>query len=185
LRIRDREAVLTPEPHVERHAIRSQLARRGQRGGRIGRLAPCFTPIPTEETSCNLPPRIRRVIWLPASAAEARTTARPRSLSWLAFVVAAITNGAPVGQRTLDQQHNVGRAGRADQILKQAGSAQSRRLTQIVVVQSRTATVADPALRAVIDGVTRRLRHDATVPDIPPGGVFEAYVALVTVGMYA
>ena len=74
---------------------------------------------------------------------------------WLAFVVAAIALGTVVGQRTIDQQHNVGQAGRADQILKKAGFAQSARLTEIVVVQSSRATTADPTFRVVVNDVAR------------------------------
>src|SRR5262249_26411546 len=52
---------------------------------------------------------------------------------WLAFVIASIAIGTMVGQRTLDRQHNVGEAGRADRILQQAGFVQSGRLTEMVV----------------------------------------------------
>lgn len=66
---------------------------------------------------------------------------------WLAFVVAAIAIGTMVGQRTIDQQHDVGQASRAGQILKRAGFVQSGRLTEIVVIQSNPATIAEPAFR--------------------------------------
>jgi RND superfamily putative drug exporter len=86
---------------------------------------------------------------------------------WLAFVLAAIVVGTAVGQKTIDQQsENVGQAHRADQILKQAGFPESGRLTEIVVVQSHTATVADLAFRAVITDVTRAVAPFAAVHEL-------------------
>src|SRR3954451_5753859 len=73
---------------------------------------------------------------------------------WLAFVVAAIVIGSAVGQRSIDQQDtNVGQAHKGDEILKSAGFTQSGRLTEIVVVQGKTKTVADPAFRAAVESV--------------------------------
>jgi len=85
---------------------------------------------------------------------------------WLAFVLASIAIGTMVGQKTLDQQHNVGQAGRADQILKQAGFAQSGRLTEIVVIQSGHLTAGTPAFRAVINDVTRTVAPFAAVHNL-------------------
>src|SRR5947209_3974624 len=79
-------------------------------------------------------------------------------LGWLAFVIASIVIGSAVGQKSIDQQNqNVGQAHRADQILKQAGFSQSGPLTEIVLVQSRHATVDDPAFRATIGDVVKHL----------------------------
>src|SRR5215831_7145245 len=67
---------------------------------------------------------------------------------WLAFVISAVVIGASVGQKTIGQQNrNVGQAGRADQVLKKAGFAEAGALTEIVVVQDKNATVADPKFR--------------------------------------
>ena len=75
---------------------------------------------------------------------------------WLAFVFAAIVIGTGAGQKTIPQENNnVGQAHRADQILAHAGFTQSDPLTEIVVIQSRTLTVSDPAFRAVADDVVR------------------------------
>jgi RND superfamily putative drug exporter len=72
-------------------------------------------------------------------------------------VLAAIVIGTAVGARTIDQNNNntVGPSQRADQILKHGGFPQSGPLTEIVVVQSRSETVASPAFQAAIDDVVR------------------------------
>jgi uncharacterized membrane protein YdfJ with MMPL/SSD domain len=81
---------------------------------------------------------------------------RTAIFGWLAFVIAAIVIGTAVGQRTIDQHsYTAGEAHRGEQILKQAGFTQAGRLTEIVVIQSRSATVADPAFKAVVGDVTR------------------------------
>ena len=86
---------------------------------------------------------------------------------WLAFVVGAIAIGTAVGQRSIDQQDsNVGQAHRGDQILKGAGFTQSGRLTEIVVVQSRTKTVADPKFRAAVGAVVSAVAPFSQVHDL-------------------
>jgi RND superfamily putative drug exporter len=87
---------------------------------------------------------------------------------WLAFVIAAVAIGAQVGQRTIDQQDkNVGQAHRADQILKQAGFAESTPLTEIVVVQSTHATIANPGFRRAVNAVIRAVEpYAATFTDL-------------------
>jgi RND superfamily putative drug exporter len=74
------------------------------------------------------------------AARMGRWSASHRKLAifgWLAFVLSAIVVGTAMGQKTIDQQNNnVGQAHRADQILKQAGFAQSGPLTEFVVIQS-------------------------------------------------
>jgi uncharacterized membrane protein YdfJ with MMPL/SSD domain len=76
---------------------------------------------------------------------------------WFGFVIAALAIGTLVGQRSIDQQTNnyVGQSHRGDQILKQAGFAQSSPLTEVAVVQSKTLTATDPAFRAVVGDVER------------------------------
>jgi uncharacterized membrane protein YdfJ with MMPL/SSD domain len=83
---------------------------------------------------------------------------------WLAFVVAAIAIGTAVGQKTIDQQDsNVGQAREADKVLKHAGFKQSGRLTEIVVVQSRTQTISDPGFRRTVASVTAAVGPFSTV----------------------
>jgi uncharacterized membrane protein YdfJ with MMPL/SSD domain len=86
---------------------------------------------------------------------------------WLAFVLAAVVIGTTVGQRSIDQQsENVGQAHRADQILRQAGFAQSTPLTEIVLVQSQTRTVDDPAFRATVESVVHAVAPFGAVHDL-------------------
>jgi RND superfamily putative drug exporter len=86
---------------------------------------------------------------------------------WLAFVVAAIVIGSAVGQRSIDKQDtNVGQAHRGDQILKKAGFTQSGRLTEIVAVQSRTQTVADPAFRGAVESVVHAVAPFSAVHNL-------------------
>src|SRR5579863_1741645 len=69
---------------------------------------------------------------------------------WIAFVIGAVLIGGAVGTTKIDSTNaNVGQAHRADQILKQAGF-QTDPQTEIVLVQSKTSTIHDPAFRAVI-----------------------------------
>ncbi len=69
---------------------------------------------------------------------------------WLAFVVIAVAAGTAVGTKQIDQQDaTVGQAHKADQILKQAGF-QADPQTEIVLVQSKQLTFADPAFRATV-----------------------------------
>jgi RND superfamily putative drug exporter len=73
---------------------------------------------------------------------------------WLAFVISAVVIGSNVGQKTIGQQnHNVGEAHRADQILKRAGFAESSPLTEIVVLQGKRMTIGDPAFRSAVSAV--------------------------------
>jgi uncharacterized membrane protein YdfJ with MMPL/SSD domain len=86
---------------------------------------------------------------------------------WLGFVIAALAIGTVVGQKTIDQQNNfVGQAHRGDQILKRAGFAQASPLTEVVVVQSRTQTVKDPAFTAVVGDVERTVASFSTVHNL-------------------
>jgi uncharacterized membrane protein YdfJ with MMPL/SSD domain len=86
---------------------------------------------------------------------------------WLAFVLASITIGSMVGQKPIDQQNsNVGQAHRADQILKQAGFTQSAPLTEIVVIQSKTLTVANPAFRALVGDVVRSVASSGAIDNL-------------------
>src|SRR3954447_15363770 len=72
---------------------------------------------------------------------------------WLAFVVAAVFIGGQVGTKQIKTEDiNSGQSHKADQILK-SGFPQSSPLTEIVVVQSKTRTVDDPAFRATVNDV--------------------------------
>ncbi len=91
------------------------------------------------------------------AARMGRWSASHRKLAifgWLAFVLTALVVGTAVGQKTIDQQNNnVGQAHRADQILKQAGFAESGPLTEFVVIQNHKLTIHDPAFQAVVGNV--------------------------------
>jgi RND superfamily putative drug exporter len=105
---------------------------------------------------------------------------------WLAFVLASVAIGTAVGQKTIDQQNqNVGQAARADQILAQAGFAQSDPLTEIVVIQSTASKAGDPAFRATISDVVSAVApstaiHGLTSP-LTSGGLVshDRHTALV------
>jgi uncharacterized membrane protein YdfJ with MMPL/SSD domain/pimeloyl-ACP methyl ester carboxylesterase len=86
---------------------------------------------------------------------------------WLGFVLAATAVGMMVGQKTTSMQStNVGESHRADQILQQAGFTQSDPLTEIVVVQSDSATVPDPSFRSTVDDVVRAVTPFTTIQNI-------------------
>jgi uncharacterized membrane protein YdfJ with MMPL/SSD domain len=86
---------------------------------------------------------------------------------WLAFVLAAIVIGSAVGQKTISSQGNdVGQAGRADQILKQAGFTPGGPLTEFVLIQSHSLTVDAPAFRAAIGAVVRTVAPFHTVHNL-------------------
>ncbi len=88
-------------------------------------------------------------------------------LGWLAFVIASVAIGTAVGQRSIDQKDtNVGQAHRGDEILKKAGFTQSGRLTEIVVVQSATKTIADPGFRAAVENVVNAVAPFSAVHDL-------------------
>src|SRR5690242_3985852 len=77
---------------------------------------------------------------------------------WLAFVVVALAAGMAVGTKQIDTNNaNVGQAHKADQILKQAGF-QPDPQTEIVLVQSSTKTIHDPAFRATVADVVSTVK---------------------------
>jgi RND superfamily putative drug exporter len=105
------------------------------------------------------------------AARRARWSASHRKIAifgWLAFVVSAVVIGASVGQKAIGQQNrNVGQAGQADQVLKKAGFAEAEALTEIVVVQDKSVTIADPRLRRAIDAVVGAVApYSATYHDL-------------------
>jgi RND superfamily putative drug exporter len=88
-------------------------------------------------------------------------------IGWLVFVIASITIGLQVGQKTIDRHSSsVGQSRRAEQILARGGFGQSEPNTEIVAIQSRTKTVADPAFRAVIDDVVRTVAPSSAIHNL-------------------
>ncbi len=85
---------------------------------------------------------------------------------WLAFVVAAVFIGNVVGTKNIDTQDaNVGQAHKADQILKHA-FPQVNPQTELVLVQSSTKTVKDPAFRATIKDVESTIAGNAAIKNV-------------------
>src|SRR3954470_239751 len=85
---------------------------------------------------------------------------------WLAFVVAALVIGNVVGTKQIDQNDaNVGQSHRADHILRDAGF-QADPQTEIVLIQSKTLRVTDPAFRAAIGDATDAVRPFATIKNL-------------------
>ena len=82
---------------------------------------------------------------------------------WLVFVVAALVIGQAIGTKRVGQDDgNVGEARRADHILKDAGF-QPHPQQEIVLVQSTSLGIDDPAFRAALEDVVRTvdfLPHD-------------------------
>jgi RND superfamily putative drug exporter len=76
-------------------------------------------------------------------------------LGWIAFVVLSFMVGGQVGTRTLtNQQAGVGESGTADRIVARA---YPKHHDELVLIQSTTRTYTDPAFRATVDDVGRRL----------------------------
>jgi RND superfamily putative drug exporter len=91
-----------------------------------------------------------------ARAARWSATHRKTAIfGWLAFVIVSIAIGGAVGQRTLTHAEAVsGEAGRAEVALERS------RLTpnsEVVLVQSKDATVSDPGFEAAVADVTHSL----------------------------
>src|SRR4051794_6243188 len=87
---------------------------------------------------------------------------------WLAFIVAAVAVGMTVTTKQIDQADaNVGQSHKADQILKK-GSPQADPQTELVVVQSTTKTVDDPASGPPVAAVVRSVRGDRATKNLKP-----------------
>ena len=93
---------------------------------------------------------------LAARAGRWSATHRKKAIwGWFAFVVAAFAIGGAVGTETLQQdQLGVGESGRAAHTIQ---GAFQRSADELVLVQSDTATAADPSFRAAVADVQRRL----------------------------
>jgi uncharacterized membrane protein YdfJ with MMPL/SSD domain len=86
---------------------------------------------------------------------------------WLAFVLSAVVIGTAMGQKTLDNQNdNVGQSHRADQIIKQAGFAESGPLTEFVVIQNHKLTIHDPAFRAAVRDVVKAVSPSTAIHNL-------------------
>jgi uncharacterized membrane protein YdfJ with MMPL/SSD domain len=85
---------------------------------------------------------------------------------WLAFVVAAFYIGNAVGTKNIkDDDYGTGQSHRADQILKE-GFPKSDALTEIVLVQSSSKTVADPQFRATVNDVIATVKDNPEVRNV-------------------
>ena len=85
---------------------------------------------------------------------------------WLAFVIAAFALGGK-HVKNIDQQNvNVGQAHRADQILRSSGFGQTDPQTEIVLIQSKTLTVGDPAFRATVNDVVHAVAPFKTIQNL-------------------
>src|SRR5437870_1855347 len=85
---------------------------------------------------------------------------------WLAFVVAAVFLGNFVGTKNIDTADaNVGQAHKADQILKHA-FPQVDPQTELVLVQSSSKTVQDPAFRATIKDVESTIAGNPAIKNV-------------------
>ena len=76
-------------------------------------------------------------------------------LGWIAFVVVAFMAGGQIGTKTLtDEQAGVGESGRADRIV---ADAYPKHHDELVLIQSTTGRYTDPAFRATVADVRKRL----------------------------
>jgi len=76
-------------------------------------------------------------------------------LGWLAFVVLAFVIGGKIGTNTLTpEQSGVGESGTADRIV---ADSYPDRVSELVLVQCTTLKTGDPAFRAAVGDVSRRL----------------------------
>jgi uncharacterized membrane protein YdfJ with MMPL/SSD domain len=79
-------------------------------------------------------------------------------LGWLAFVVAAVVIGQAVGTKELDQTDtSVGEARTADKIIEAGFPRNDDKMFEVVLIQSKTERVEEPAFKAVIADVTETL----------------------------
>ncbi|MDX6690295.1 MAG: hypothetical protein QOG15_1752 [Solirubrobacteraceae bacterium] len=80
---------------------------------------------------------------------------RTAILGWIAFVVLSFMVGGQIGTKTLTTaQSGVGESGTADRIV---ADAYPKHHEELVLVQSTTGTYTDPAFRAAVGDVSRRL----------------------------
>src|SRR3954447_16424401 len=89
---------------------------------------------------------------------------------WLAFIVLAFVIGGALGQpKPTAAKRGAGESRRAETILADAGFA--KKSGEMVLVQSRTATVKGPAFKATIDDVARTVGKQPIVANVTTGTV--------------
>jgi uncharacterized membrane protein YdfJ with MMPL/SSD domain len=85
---------------------------------------------------------------------------------WLAFLVVAFMIGMKVPTKTIDQNDsNVGQSHKADQILKNA-FPETKAQSEVVLIQSPTKTVSDPAFRSTVEDVTRTVGGNLAIKNL-------------------
>src|SRR3712207_7261168 len=90
------------------------------------------------------------------AARAGRWSARHRRaaiLGWIAFVIASIALGGALGTKQIEEDHGVGEAARAHRTIERE---LPDRVTEQVLVQSRTSTLDEPRFRAALADVERR-----------------------------
>ena len=101
------------------------------------------------------------------SSRMGRWSARHRKTAifgWLAFVVAAVVIGGALGTKQLGNNDTLpGESGRATKILDEGFKQPAG---ETVLVQSRSSTADDPAFRAAVADVVRRLSAVSVVTNI-------------------
>ncbi|HZB23384.1 MAG TPA: MMPL family transporter [Gaiellaceae bacterium] len=86
---------------------------------------------------------------------------------WLAFVVASFVIGNALGTKYLeDSDLNVGEARTADKIVEAGFPTYTDEMGEIVLIQSKTAKVEDPAFKAVVAEVTKTLQGFPKVTEL-------------------
>ena len=74
------------------------------------------------------------------------------TFGWLAFVIASFAMGIAVPMKMIDKNDAaIGEAGKANKILDEAFDLDETGLGELVIIQSKTKTVDDPAFRATIN----------------------------------
>ena len=85
---------------------------------------------------------------------------------WLAFVVAALVVGQMIGTKNIKQEDaNVGQSHKADKILQKA-FPQSDPQSEIVLVQSTSKTVDEPAFRATVNDVVGSVQGNPAIKNV-------------------
>ena len=85
-------------------------------------------------------------------------------VGWLVFVVASVAVGNVVGTKYLKTNDtNVGEARKADKIISASFKTKEDEQGEIVLIQSKSSTPADPAFRATINDVTTTLAQFPSV----------------------
>jgi uncharacterized membrane protein YdfJ with MMPL/SSD domain len=86
---------------------------------------------------------------------------------WLAFIVIAFLIGGMLGQKKPTSAMSFdGESRRAEQILEKAGFPETS--GEMVLVQSKTASVKDPAFKAAVADVTKTVSAQKNVADVTP-----------------